>query len=397
MGGSIIAPMLILGVFVRAVASRVEPPTGLVLRCRNMSNVLEWSYGEHQPGLRFRTDILHYYSRKSDELWVEPPDLRADISFLSDVSDSYLITLTAVIGENESAPSDEIMFSYYPDAPLVTHKCFLDFPPVNVTSKGDDSLLVSFRHPASVYNINSTSRQNSDQKRRRSADYEMDEELPEFAVKITFINETTGDQTFTCVENECEQVIQVDRAQMKHCLEFSGEMMTMKVQGKQYCTLSEARKDFTYIYIIVGSLLFLAMIAFIFSMVYRKKTRASTPFPDSMTIAQRLKQFTSGVVPEQVFVPVVGPASPTPLLSSGEEKDGKDLPPSVSPSTDELRLPIGIREHEDDDVKVDCDEEPGYMKGKTFEDEEPEVPSGYEKRPVLVELAPDEQAQGYRN
>lgn len=50
---------------------------------------------------------------------MNPPDLQADVSFLSDPSDAYVIAVTAVIGQNESepAPADELSFSYFMNSP----------------------------------------------------------------------------------------------------------------------------------------------------------------------------------------------------------------------------------------------------------------------------------------
>lgn len=52
-------------------------------------------------------------------LSVHPPTLQADVSFLSHPSDAYYLTVTAVIGQNESdpAPPDGITFSYFMNSP----------------------------------------------------------------------------------------------------------------------------------------------------------------------------------------------------------------------------------------------------------------------------------------
>lgn len=35
----------------------VEPPTNVTFFCHNLKNLLQWSYGEPVPGLRFRVEI----------------------------------------------------------------------------------------------------------------------------------------------------------------------------------------------------------------------------------------------------------------------------------------------------------------------------------------------------
>lgn len=108
------------------------------------------------------------------------------------------------------------------------------------------------------------------------------------------------------------------------------------------------------------------------------------------------------MVQEQVSVPEVDPTSPTPLLPTTEEKEGKEFTSSITSSTEpDLRLPIGVwTEGKVDVVEVKNDEGPGYMQGSNLDVDETQlgsgVPSGYEKRPVFVELAPDEPAEGYR-
>lgn len=52
---------------VSASVSAVEPPSNVTFHCHNMHNVLQWSYGEMVPGLRFRVDIYPYYTPTSDE------------------------------------------------------------------------------------------------------------------------------------------------------------------------------------------------------------------------------------------------------------------------------------------------------------------------------------------
>jgi len=105
-------------------------------------------------------------------------------------------------------------------------------------------------------------------------------------------------------------------------------------------------------------------------------------------------------------VPEVEPSSPTPLPSAEE----RESTPFVHRATEpELRLPIGVS-GVDEGPCDDEEEEEGAMNEENEEPEEPEEPeymsgnhleeeesaSGYEKRPMLVALAPDELTVGYR-
>lgn len=100
---------------------------------------------------------------------------------------------------------------------------------------------------------------------------------------------------------------------------------------------------------------------------------------------------------DPVLPVVVDSGSPTPLISPTDES----MKSSIDPS---LCLPIEVVT-EDEGI---CDfgqagngDLPGYMKGSGLEDTDTQPWSGtscgYETRPVIVELAPDELAEGYRS
>lgn len=100
-------------------------------------------------------------------------------------------------------------------------------------------------------------------------------------------------------------------------------------------------------------------------------------------------------------MPELGPSSPTPLLPNTEEN--KLLTNDPSSTEPELRLRIGgvwtEVEGVCDVVQGEKDEDPGYVQGSNLDEEIQNFSkghSGYESRPVFVEIAPDEQAEGYR-
>ncbi|XP_070834272.1 growth/differentiation factor 10b [Chaetodon trifascialis] len=393
-------------VLLQAVAAHVEPPTDVILDCHNLHNVVKWNYDQLLPALKFRVDI-GAMTRPPSVLLVDSPNLQADVSFLSDPSDDYYLTVTAVIGLNESdpAPQDGIHFSYFMDSPA-HQKCAVDFPPVNVTAQQDGSVLFSFMHPWLLYHQPTSRKQPAIRRKKKSHNAAASKWLPEFKYDIVVTNQRELHQRFICEDSVCEGMLTVDPAQEKPCLKVRGEIQKILVQGtQQYCAQPEGTpphepNDYTYVYIIVVVVLALIAVVIILFMLYKKKTKPTTSFPGSMTFTGRLKQ-TFGVVQQSVLVPEVEPVSPTPLLSTPSEKEDKEFTPAVTSSTEpDLRLRIGVPAEEEgvcDVMEVSNGEGPVYIEGSLDQDEpEVDVPSDYEKRPVFVELAPNEQTEGYR-
>nr|XP_033469345.1 interferon gamma receptor 1-like [Epinephelus lanceolatus] len=393
-------PVFLILALLKAGEAHVEPPTNVTFHCHNVHNVLKWSYNQLLPGMRFRVDIqsTNGLNGHPNEVWVEPPaPLQADVSFLSDPSNDYFLTVTAVIGQNESdsAPEDGITFTYFKDSP-VKNKCSVDFPSVNVTTKQDDTILLRFTHPWLVYYKSHS----LDTKPRKKKHFESEQQLPMFSYDVVFLQEMGRHHRMNCLDSVCEEVLSVNASQKKHCLKVKGEVNKILVKAAEFCTtpLDEGPSYLIYVSIAVA-LSVLCAVAVIF-MLYRKKTTPSTPLPSTMTFTNKLKQWTFGVVQDTVSLPQVEPTTPTLLLLPEEIDPTTIVTPSMEP---EVRLPIGLpteNEGVSDDVEVGNDEGPGYMAGRGLEEEEElcsrDFPSGYEKRPVLVELAPDELAEGYR-
>nr|XP_046257947.1 uncharacterized protein LOC124065981 isoform X2 [Scatophagus argus] len=403
---TILNSLFVFHFVLQGVTADVEPPTNVTLHCRNMSNFVEWSYGQPVPGLRFQ---VRAYSRSSSprELWVDPPASQADVSFLSDPRDSYYITVIAVVGVNKSAiaPPSGITFSYFMNSPA-PQKCFLDFPPVNVTAHHDGHVQFSFVHPWLLYNHVLPGGRSSETRKKKSHNAHIREPLPELTYDGVIINEKPP-QLFTCETQLCEAKLAADPAD-KYCLRITGVMEKMLVKATQdYCAVATSKPTHNnniYIYVIVAILMVISGASVLF-IAYRKITKPTTTLPASVTITGRLKQWTSGMVPEPVIVPEIEPTSPQPLLQ-GEQivKEEKEFTfTSVTSSTEtEGRLPIGVSIEDEGvcDVEDVKNEGLGYMQGSNLEGNEPEdlseIPSGYEKREVVVEMAPDEKATGYR-
>lgn len=370
------------------LAAHVEPPTNVTLDCHNLRNTLKWSYDQPFQGLRYKVD----FGSDHDEpvvLWVDPPALQVDVPIHSDPTYSYLLAVTAVNGQNESeaAPPEGITFSYFSDA-QVTLTCSVDFPPVNITFEPDGRLLFRFTHPWLVY-----------QKWLPSGR----KELPIFNYDIVVFHEDKREHDFICMESVCEERLPVDPELKKHCLMMTGELDKISVGKREFCIMppTSPREQSNNLYIGIGVvMLILIAIAVVTFMVYKKITKPPTSLPNPLNnVKERMRQWTFSPVPDPVVMSEVEPTSPLPLLTN----DGYEATPTATPSTEiDVRLRIGVTEDEgvcDVDVKNDDGEEPGYMRGRNMEGDESPPPSersGYEKRPVLVELGPDEQAEGYR-
>ncbi|NP_001347763.1 interferon gamma receptor 1 precursor [Takifugu rubripes] len=367
--------------------THVEPPTNVTFFCHNLKNLLQWSYDELVPGLRFRVEIRSLESPKED-MWVDPPALQANISLNIDPSDDNMLSVIAVVGQNESepAPDNGITFSYSRES-LVQQKCFLDFPTVNVNVDPDSNILFDFKHPWLLYGpslrrLKFRNKKSNEQK------------IPEFSYGVK-VNQNLDEQ-FECDTNVCKGKLPVDPGLDRHCLQVEGEMRTMFVRGSQeFCTTTKTHEKNKDIYIVVAVVIFVCVIAvaFIAFMLYKKMTRPSSFSPRSMIFPNQKTLWTLKLFKDPVIVPEVDPKSPDLLMS--DETEAQET--SVSSSTEpDLRLPLGMSA-ESEAAAVENAGGPSYMQGSELE-AAAFGESTYERRPtVKVELAPGEPAEGYRH
>ncbi|KAK5908700.1 hypothetical protein CgunFtcFv8_016733 [Champsocephalus gunnari] len=334
-------PVILFLALVQVVLALVEPPANVTLECHNMHNVLRWDYGQLVPGLRFRVNIGSI-ARPPNESWVEPPAKQADVSFLSDPTNEYIISVTAVIGQNESssAPPESIEFSYFQDA-LSERKCSLDLPSVNVTTLDEGNILVRFMHPWLLYKIKMPSQKKS-------------KKLPVFRYMVEVVHQNTHTDPTDC------------------------ELKKMSVKTlRPVCAAPYEEPPGYLVHVCVVSVLLISSaVAFVLFMVYRKKTNAATSLPKFFKFAAKGMPESKGYLHEKIFVPEVVPYSPT-LMD--EEKDV-----TFTPGDDAvLRMPCGVPAEADqglsDSVEVATDEESGYTQGRDLEPD-----AGYEKRAVVV-------------
>ncbi|XP_030012561.1 growth/differentiation factor 10b isoform X2 [Sphaeramia orbicularis] len=378
MAWNIIQRVFLLGFFTQTGLARVLTPTNVTLQCHNFNNVLRWNYDQLTPGLKFKV-IVRSENSKPVELWVDSPTLHIDLSSFSDPADGYYVTVSAVMGDDES-PSAGMKYNYYENA-NVNKKCTVDFPAVNVTVTEDKVVHFRFIHPWLFYN----------------ADPKPKKKLPTFDYDVQVINQTNDSHHFDCWKKVCEEkIIPVDNSQEIYCVHLHGTVEKISVQPTQeYCSSSaEQPSEPPPIFIVIG-VLGLILIIIITVMVCMKKIRP----PTSITVPEILKfngPKKEQLVPEkdqdQTCVVHVEPVSSTHLLSTPDANDSTlvDAPSIES----EFRLPIRAltkdSEVSDQAEAIQEDvEESGYKQGNDLDEDSSQNlnfsggDTGYEKRSTL--------------
>ncbi|XP_062256481.1 interferon gamma receptor 1-like [Platichthys flesus] len=387
-------PVFPLFLWIAAARGLVEPPSNVTLQCHNLQNTLSWSYGRILPELKFKVEIFKTDGSPS-VLWVNSSALSANLSEFSDPNIDYLVLVTAVIGQNESVSSKDLTYSYYMDS-IVSQKCSVDLPPVDVKAHLNHTVTFHFPHPWLSYYPVKPDRPGSRKGKKRS-----NSEEHEFKYNVVIVGQLQ--HHFYCVESVCKGELPVEAQHEEHCLNITGELEKMAVKSTQlYCArpLGETSTgdNINIIYIFVG-VLGVCVLAFILFLVYKKKTNPKTALPALLSIGGHKQGTAQTVPPEPVSVVRVEPSSPTPLLSNEEEPDfTHTAPPTESPV---LRLRTGVTNTDEvpEEGGPQSDEGLGYMGGSILDEDEPQndSESGYEKRPVLVKIGSGEVLQAYRS
>ncbi|XP_015251089.1 PREDICTED: uncharacterized protein LOC107098124 isoform X2 [Cyprinodon variegatus] len=388
--------------------AQVAPPTNVTLTCRNQKNILKWDYDQPpDQGLRFRVNITSDNPLKGckDELWVDYPDLQADVSFLSDPDNTYMLQVKAVLGQNESdvSPQEGLIFSYFYGSLLAQNKCLLDLPPVNITYLSNTKIHLQFRHPWLLYGegVSRCNNENEKKKKKKKSHSKRTAyiHVPVFSYNVQMVGQNKQ-HNFDCEEEMCEENLSVDAAQDEHCLTIEGKLRKMSVVSTEdYCiTKQPPSNNQTGVYVgtFVGILVVLAA-ALIAFMVYRKKTSPSSDIlPLFFGIQKRQPPFfqplNDQVSPTEAF-PVVSP-------KSTEEREEESVSPSQDASKeDDEHLKLSTDNEELEGGQATGEQDP-YMCDKFNEGDDPESDqenvSPYESHPVVLELAPEDRAEGYR-
>ncbi|NP_001347768.1 interferon gamma receptor 1-like precursor [Poecilia reticulata] len=388
----------LLFIFPFVSSALVAPPTNVTLTCRNLQNILSWDYENDVPGLRFHVSIGYDSQIPGcpNEMWFNESSRRADLSFLSNPNNVYHIELKAVLGEDESeiAPKDGIEFTYFSSA-LFGEKCLLDFPPVDITTQEHQHIQVEFKHPWLVYK-DGLYRCKTQKKKKKN---DQENKLPNFKYTISVVGQDKS-LSVECDDAVCKTRLQVDMKQDKHCLKINGELELMTVVStKEFCT-EKAPPPLNHTNLIVGIIIaIMAALAFIATMVFWKKTSPAlaklssifciTPKPNN----QEFKPLQDDPSPVTVSPWPVTPEEPlvdTVIIKKSDEDYHQRI--KLSPNNQAL-----TEEPEEEGTSDDP-----YMSEQKL-DSDPEEPdldepirSPYECRAVVLELAPEDCAEGYR-
>ncbi|XP_077350930.1 interferon gamma receptor 1-like [Festucalex cinctus] len=366
--------LLVIFFILGNTSAYVAPPSDVTLHCGNLVNKVEWRYDNPPPGLRFRVDVYKRSDSPGDlsPVWVDPPDMQADVSFLSNRMEDYFLQVTAVLGEEKSEAADSSSFSYYMNS-AAAQKCSLDLPPVTMLKQDDDSVLISFQHPWLAYQpaFDSVGKRNRRHER-------LDKPLPLFKYDVILDKEQF--HSLRCTEDVCERKLPVDAGRQEHCAVINGELERISVHGTQDYCARPVQGTKRLVIIAVVSVLVLVVIAAIFFMLFRKKTNASSELPGALRF--------DGVV-ETAVASVTTSDSSAPLMVVDESASPGESQPSDEPE------PSG----EDDEVEEE--EQQAYMGGEHMDADEDtegdEDSHGYEKRRVVVSLSQGEDVEGYRD
>ncbi|CAN9499643.1 unnamed protein product [Ophioblennius macclurei] len=398
--------VLFLWTVVAVARAWVAPPTNVTLHCQDMKNVLKWDYSQMTPGLRFRVDIGAFFNQNAEgfrnKVWVDSPTTEADLSFLSDPGEAYFLTVTAVAGNNESAPSpssDGITFSY-DQGQEVTDKCFVNFPPVNVTAQPDNNVQLRFQHPWLMLHLQMRSNRETPSRTKKSRDLDLESDLPVFEYSVFVIDQHGRQHKYSCYDPVCEEKLPVDPQKKEHCLKFNGDLVQMRVNGDQpYCArpmeMPPAHAHvYTYVFVMLG--LCAAALAIVLSMAYCKKTKPSSKTPRPLNVSATHPR-TLAVEPDAVVLVQEVIDSPD---SSLKATDSEDCPWSASPDDrpsdydGRMRLGLPLGDEGGSDSPDGGEESSDYRHGASLDQDE--VPFSYERRGVPVEMEPGDVLVGYR-
>lgn len=368
------APVAALAVLLlrgQMLAASVTPPTNVSFQCGNFQNTVRWAYDHVTPGLKFMVEYgqMSGADSETEPLWVEPPDLQADVSFLSDPINEYYVTVSAVVGDerSEASPPEGIIFSYI-QASQAQYKCLLDLPPVTVSALEESKLSLRFQHPFVFYG------DKMPQSFRSRMEKAMERVLEGFPLFSYSVVSQGSHYDFRCITDVCACELAVNGSLRRHCVEVTGELEKMKVQGPgEVCaTLAPGHDNSTTIIAVVTALVVFVVGAV--AMAIWKFVQPSSPRP---SIFNKLVNGSPAEPPSPLAEEVIVVPEAVPLRAPGPPQTGGELGPPEEPCSGHMRIgglrggSVGAGASGEESQRDEDDDD---------EDDQPMFPSAYSQK-----------------
>ncbi|XP_059929910.1 interferon gamma receptor 1-like isoform X2 [Gadus macrocephalus] len=278
--------IFLFSLLLRPGSAFVPSATNISLDCHNFINILRWDYSDHatlKPNFEVTVEMLESAPKL---IRVDYPSLQCDLSAFSNPDSDYRVTVTAVVGLNESlpAPPDGLTFSYFRSSPS-EQLCSLDLPPVNVTFQPGVGITISFSHPAVLYGQRRLNKPKS---------------------KFNYEVAVTGDQNYSgkCKMDVCEKTIPAGLQQ--DCVRINGDWNKITVLSTQdYCARAGPAPAPAYqgLFIGLGVCFVVALLILAFAFIC-KRVRASSQTPFALSFPEMQDHSHSPLIQDQNLSPV---------------------------------------------------------------------------------------------
>ncbi|XP_056326628.1 interferon gamma receptor 1-like [Danio aesculapii] len=344
----------------------VPPPTNLSVVCHNFKNVLYWNYGSAVQQPMFTVNLIPY---ESDSQTLKTSETLLDISsYSSDTTDHYVVLVTADVGQ-ENSESLSVKFTYSTDYyDGKTHKCTLDFPPVDA-SVHKDVIEVVFKHPSAFYTQASLEE--------------------EFVYTITLNQEKFSHSCFEDedeLENLCEAKVHVNQSLAGQCVElkFEGKIASIPVHTYRNVCVPQlepaSAKTELIAAFLCGGFALLFIVSVILWFIYKNFSK----IPKVPTILRNIVTRPSSTPysqPESPHVSSMTSATHNPVLVYNNESLLDFVHDEVSRTTDTL---VNTEVEEPAPSEEEYDSSGGFGKS-----------SDYDSPKCLLEMSPGDFSEGY--
>ncbi|XP_041108789.1 interferon gamma receptor 1-like isoform X2 [Polyodon spathula] len=372
------------------------------LSCRNFETFLYWNYSDTSLKPTFTVEVAQYTSNVTNSV-ENIPHRYCNVSFfVDDIEEHYYLTIKAFAGEEHITLSLQ-RFS-------LKDICMLDFPHVNLTTKGR-TVKTLFEHPFFLYK-----KKNPSLKRKFSIDYEY---------TVEYRKKDEPDQTsskhFTCKKRECESDFLLPKDE-DYCLSFSGSMSGIQViSTDESCTGNHPKQKPLDKYMIIILTVIVCVIAIgssLTGLVCSIMWKKNIPLPSSLaSMLTGMKPYMSVKKEDSTFSVAKHVETPNQVVE--EENRVMEQIKNLAPEHETPRFKIGLNNIDRDDIIIQpevCDlvlnvslsdqtdvkentelltNEPDNKSENSFSTW-PSCISGYDKPHVLVEMSTDDTVQGYR-